>query len=262
MDMLAGLSYPLRALALINRTPRLWQYVVVPIMLNILVGAVLYLGVYAVLLQQLRARVGDWGGAFGEVFVVVAGALLAVLLAIGVGFVLVRFGVVLGSPWYGQLSEKLENMLTGSAAAPARLTAGAVAYEIWRALQFEAKKLSLFLSLWVPSLLLLLIPGLGGLVYTAAGITLGALISCLDFFDGPQERRRMRFREKLATIRRTMPGSLSFGVVAAALVAIPVVNLLAIPLCVTAGNLFVIERGLGLTRSARRPGSPASGPAA
>ncbi len=257
MDLLAGLSYPLRALALLTRTPRLWQYVVVPIMLNLVIGSVLYLGVYAALLRQLQARAGD--GAFGEFFVAVVSALLAVLLAIAVGFVLVRFGVVLGSPWYGQLSEKLESMLTGSAPPPAQLSAGAVAYEIWRALQFEAKKLALFLSLWLPSLLLLLIPGMGGLAYTVAGVLLGALISCLDFFDGPQERRRMRFREKLATVGRTMPGSLSFGLVAAALVAIPVVNLLAIPLCVAAGNLFVIERGLALTQSARTPGSPASG---
>lgn len=259
MDLLAGISYPLRALALLNRTPRLWRFVIVPIVVNVVVAAALYLGVYAVLLQQLRARLAD--SALGEALVVAIGALLAVLLAIGVGFMLVRFGVVLGAPWYGQLSEELERLLTPRTAPPEGLTAGAVAYEIWRALQFEAKKLALFLAIWLPSLLLLLVPGFGGILYMALGIILGALISCLDFFDGPQERRRFGFRRKLATIRRTMPASLSFGVVAAALVAIPLVNLLAIPLCVTAGNIFVIERGLALTQSARRPGSPASGPA-
>lgn len=260
MDLLAGVSYPLRALALLNRTPRLWRFVIVPIVVNVVVAAALYLGLYALLLQQLRARLAD--SAFGEALVVAFGVVLAVLLAVGIGFLLVRFGVVLGAPWYGQLSEELERMLTPRTAPPAPLTAGAIAYEIWRALQFEAKKLSLFLAIWLPSLLFLLIPGLGGILYMAVGIILGALISCLDFFDGPQERRRFGFRQKLATVRRTMPASLSFGVVAAALVAIPLVNLFAIPLCVTAGNLFVIERGAALRQTARTPGSPASGPAA
>ncbi len=86
-------------------------------------------------------------------------------------------------------------------------------------------------------------PGIGPLLQMAANLALGATIACLDFFDGPLERRRWRFRAKLALIRRMLPGSLGFGLLAFALVSIPLVNLLAIPLCVTAGNLLVIERG-------------------
>lgn len=260
MDLLAGLSYPLRALSLINRTPRLWGYVIVPIMVNLVVGAILYLGLFLSLWQLLRLRLAD--SPYGGAIVTILAVVLGVALAVAIGFIFVRFGIVLGAPWYGQLSEKLEHMLMGSAEAPQRLSAGAIAYELWRALLFEGKKLGLFLALWLPSLLFLLIPVAGGFIYTAIGIILGAMISCLDFFDGPQERRRMSFRQKLATVRATLPGSLSFGVVAAALVAIPLVNLLAIPLCVVAGNLFVLERRLVPTQTARRPGSPASGPAA
>lgn len=247
MDLLAGLSYPLRALALINRTPRLWQYVVVPILVNVVVGAALYLGLFATLWQLLQSRLAD--SPLGGALAVILGVVLGIALAVAIGFVLVRFGIVLGAPWYGQLSEKLEGMLSGSGELPARLTAGEIAYDIWRALLFELKKLALFLACWLPSLLLLLIPGVGGLVYTVIGVLLGALISCLDFFDGPQERRRMSFRQKLGTVRALLPGSLSFGVVAAALVAIPLVNLLAIPLCVVAGNLFVLERSVGSTHA-------------
>jgi CysZ protein len=138
-----------------------------------------------------------------------------------------------------------------------------VAYEIWRALLFEGKKLALALSVWALSLLLLLIPVAGGVIYAAVGLLLGAIISGLDFFDGPQERRRRSFRQKLGTIWATLPGSLSFGFVAFGLVSIPLVNLLAIPLCVAAGNIFVIERALPqATQSARTPGSPTSDPVA
>ncbi len=261
MELLAGLSYPLRALALFSQTPRLWRYVVVPIVVNVVVGAVLYLGLFATLQHQLQVRLE--GGPFGAAVAAILGLLLAVLLAVAIGFVLVRFGVVLGAPWYGQLSEDLEGILTGHVHKPDRLTVGTAAYEIWRALLFEGKKLALALVVWALSLLLLLIPVAGGILYPVVGIILGAIISGLDFFDGPQERRRYSFRQKLGTIRATLPGSLSFGLVALGLVSIPLVNLLAIPLCVAAGNLFVIERALPpATQSARTPDSRASGPVA
>jgi CysZ protein len=244
-DLLAGVSYPLRALGMINRNPRLWRYVVVPILVNLAVGAVLYLGIYVGALRALEAQFGGAAeSGLGAVFFWVVQALLAVTLAVGIGFVLVRFGVVLGSPWYGQLSEELENMLTGRTRPAHKLSAGEILGDIGRALQFEGKKLLLVLAIWLPSLLLLLIPAAGGLLYAGIGIALGATIACLDFFDGPLERRRLGFRQKLGTVRRLLPGSASFGLVAFGLVSIPVLNLLAIPLCVAAGNILVIEHGL------------------
>jgi CysZ protein len=67
---------------------------------------------------------------------------------------------------------------------------------------------------------------------------------CLDMFDAPLERRRLGFRQKLALVRRCFPASASFGLVCLGLVGIPFMNLLAIPLCVTAGTLFFCDRML------------------
>lgn len=241
-DVFAGLHYPLRALALINKNPRLWRFVAVPIAVNVVVGAALYFGLLFPLLGAVDRSIPDESSALAAFLLWTAWLLVALTLAVGIGFLLVRFGVVLGAPWYGQLSEALEGMLTGRPAPVRPLDLRAVAYDVWRALQFEGKKLLLVLLIWAPSLALLLVPGLGGLLYAAAGWALGATISCLDFFDGPLERRRLRFRDKLGLVRRLLPGSASFGLVAFALVSIPLVNLLAIPLFVTAGNMLVIEQ--------------------
>jgi CysZ protein len=251
-DLLAGLAYPLRAMGLINRQRRLWKFIVAPIMVNLVVGALLYLGLYAGLLRLLEAYLVVGDGTLAAFFLWLVRALLAVTLAVAIGFLLVRFGVLLGSPWYGQLSEELEALLTGRTRPPQKLTARGVSYDLWRALQFEGKKLLLALGIWLPSLLLLLVPGLGGLLYAVIGITLGATISCLDFFDGPLERRRLGFRAKLGLVRRLLPASASFGLIAFGLVSIPLVNLLAIPLCVTAGNMLVIERGIARAGSLER----------
>lgn len=257
-DLLAGPRYLLRALALINRSRHLWGFITVPIAVNVVVGAALYFGLLFPALLALDASIPDESSGLAAVLLWTAWVLLGITLAIGVGFVLVRFGVVLGSPWYGRLSEELETMLTGHAPASRPLSARGVLQDIGRALQFEGKKLLLALVVWVPSLLLLLLPGLGGLLYAAVGFALGATISCLDFFDGPLERRRLGFRAKLATVRRLLPASASFGLAAFALVSVPLVNLLAIPLCVAAGNMLVVERAVEQGHLARsgEPPSP------
>ncbi|MGQ9927568.1 MAG: EI24 domain-containing protein [Chloroflexaceae bacterium] len=242
MDVLTGVFAPFRALALLNRTPRLWSYVIVPILLNVVVATLLYFGLFAVAWQSLD-RFLSLEGALGTALLWLARALVGLALALGIGFLLVRFGVVLGAPWYSQLSEELEALCVGDSHVRRPFSLPAAAYDVWRALQFEGKKLALVLAVWLPSLLLLLVPGIGPLLHMASNLALGATIACLDFFDGPLERRRWRFRARLALIRRMLPGSLGFGLLAFALVSIPLVNLLAIPLCITAGNLLVIERG-------------------
>ena len=39
-----GASYPLRALGVLSRHPALWKYIIIPVLLNVLIGATLYAG--------------------------------------------------------------------------------------------------------------------------------------------------------------------------------------------------------------------------
>lgn len=230
-----GASYPLRAPGVLNRAPHLWRYVLIPILVNIVVGATLYLGLLLAGLRAIDAIVAgvpEWMAALG--------VLLRVLLVIGLlivtGFMLVRFGVVLGAPWYAKLSEQLELMRIGRAPK----SAGGVR-DLVRALLFELQKLLLVAVAGFLLLLLNVVPVAGSLLDVVGWLALGTLIACLDFLDAPLERRRLRFRAKLALVRRTLPASAGFGLVCLALISIPFVNLLAIPLCVTAGTLFFCD---------------------
>ncbi len=239
-DFISGATYPFRAFGALARRPGLWGYVVIPILVNFLVGGLLYGGLLYGGLQRIDTLVDD--SALGLVF----GGLLRVLLIIGlllvIGFLLVRFGVVFGSPWYAKLSERLEQERTGAAPPAEPLTFAGISRDIGRALLFELKKLLLVIAIGLPLLLLNLVPVAGQILATVGGIALGATIACLDFLDGPLERRRMRFRDKLRLIRRSLPASAGFGLVCLGLVSIPFVNLLSIPLCVTAGTLLFCDR--------------------
>lgn len=240
-NFIRGAAYPLKALFTLNRTPRLWGFVIVPILVNLVVGATLYL---ALLLAGMRAIDGLIAGL--PAWMAVLGIVLRVLLVLGLlivtGFVLVRFGVVLGAPWYSRLSEQLELQLTGQAPSSVAGGLAGILRDIGRALLFELQKLLLVVGVGLPLLLLNLVPALGTALATVGGIVLGATIACLDFLDYPLERRQLSFGAKLRAIRRGLPASAGFGLVCLVLTSIPFVNLLAIPLCVAAGTLFFCEQ--------------------
>jgi CysZ protein len=236
-----GFAYPFRAFGVIQRGTGLWRFVLIPILINIVIGAVLYSWLFVSGMSWVDAQVAglpEWAAWLAWLL----RGLLAVALLIALGYVLVRFGVIVGSPFYGQLSERIETQLTGTAPPASPLTLAGVAYDIWRALLYELKKLLLVLAIGLPLLLIGLIPVVGQIVVIIGQILLGAWIAALDFLDSPLERRRLGFRQKLIMIRKGLPTTGAFGLVCFGLVSIPLINLLAIPLCVAAGAALFCEQ--------------------
>lgn len=257
--LIAGATYPFRALATFKKTPNLLNYVLVPIFVNVVVGIALYVGLLfpglnridtwmALVSSRLDTLIANLPAWLSFLSVIdnalawVMRVLLVGLLSIATGFVLVQFGVILGSPWYGQLSEQLELLRIGKLPAAEPPNVMTISRDIWRALMFEVKKLLLAGGLGLLLLGLNAVPGIGTVVASVGGVAIAATIVCLDFLDAPLERRRLRFRSKLGIIARSLPASASFALVCLALISIPLVNLLAVPLCVTSGTLFFCDR--------------------
>lgn len=236
-SLIDGFSYPLRAIRFIVGQPVLWRYIVMPIVLNIIVGLALYTTLLWAGFQAIETFLVGWP-VWIEWFV---RGLLVIALFLGLGYILVRFGVVLGSPFYGRLSELIEERLRGVVRTAPPPTSASVMHDVLCALLFELKKFLLILLIGTPALLLNLIPVVGTLLATGASVTLGVTITCLDFFDPPLERRRLSFRGKLSFIRRHLPASARFGLICLGLVSIPFFNLIAVPICITAGTLFFCE---------------------
>jgi CysZ protein len=258
IGFVAGATYPLKAIGFLNSNPGLWGYIAVPILINVLVGAALYVGLLLPLLREVDgfasavslrlssaiAQLPQWLSwlnwllkGFDEVLQVLA----IVILLFVTGWLLLQFGTIIGAPWYGQLSEQIEKQRLGQL-PPIESGALGIVRDIGRALLFEVKKLVLAGSLAIVLLLLNVIPALGTLVASVGGIAIAALIVCFDFLDAPLERRRLRFRDKLGIILGNFPATGSFSLVCLSLVTIPIVNFVTIPLCVAAGTLFFCDR--------------------
>lgn len=250
-----GATYPFRALGVFNRQPRLWGYLVGPILVNL----VLAVGFYAGLLvlgwqatQDLIVNLSTWVDTLianlpswlGFLTYLVQGIgfllhfILIVLLFVLTGFLLAQFGVLLGAPWYGKLSEQLEKIRAGDL----EIVEVGLIEDVGRAIAFELKKLVLAAAIGLPLLLLNFLPAMGTLISTVGGVTLTATLVCLDFLDAPLERRRLRFRDKLGIILKNLPATAGFSLACLFLIGIPLLNLVTIPLCVASGTLFFCDR--------------------
>jgi CysZ protein len=320
----SGATYPLRALGLFAKTPRLRKYVLFPIAVNLLVGgtiyaALLFAGLRAIdtiiadvpnwtgniahlsphlpalpqvnlpqvelpqwhiglpqwhiQLPQWLGRLPQWhiglpqwhiglpqwnfelpqwqittpswaiaiANALGSSFLWILRLILVILLLLVTGFIFLQFGVLLGAPWYGKLSEELELLKLGKL-PPMESNLGSTLRDVVRAILYELKKLVLLAGFGLPLLLFNFLPGIGTAIASIGYITLTATIVCLDFFDSALERRRLKFRQKLGVVAKSLPASAAFGLVCLALVSVPLINLLAIPVCVAAGTLFFCDR--------------------
>ena len=252
---LDGATYPFKALIVFIKNPGLIQYIAIPIAVNIVVAIALYGGLLyfgwqiidgvqgdvTIWLDRIVADLPRWLGFFTYFvsgLIVIIRFLLIVILLIATGFLLTQFGVLLGAPWYGQLSEKLEKYRTGKVV----IIELNIVSDLGRAVLYELKKLVLIALVGILLLLINLFPGVGTAVSGIASFILTTLIVCLDFFDPCLERRRLKFRRKLGIVLKTLPASGSFGLVCLGLISIPLLNLITIPLCVASGTLFICDR--------------------
>lgn len=251
---LDGATYPFKALIVFIKNPGLIQYIAIPIAVNIVVAIALYGGLLyfgwqiidgvqgdlTVWLERIVADLPQWLGflTYFSGLIVIVRFLLIVILLVATGFLLTQFGVLLGAPWYGQLSEKLEKLRTGRV----EIIELNIVSDLGRAILYELKKLVLIVLIGILLLLINLFPGVGTAVSSISSFILTAIIVCLDFFDSCLERRRLKFRRKLGIVLKTLPASGSFGLVCLGLISIPLLNLITIPLCVASGTLFICDR--------------------
>ncbi|QDZ40889.1 hypothetical protein FRE64_13630 [Euhalothece natronophila Z-M001] len=253
--LISGAIYPFRAIALLLRKPYLWQYLIIPILVNLVIGILLYGSIIywgwntiesftMTLSENINQAIADlpnWLNFLEDLILFLGWLLkffLTVIFLIVVGFILLQFGSILGSPWYGKLSEEVEKIRLGNAE---NIEVGLLE-DIFRAVLFELKKILLAVTGGIILFFINFFPGIGTIASTIGGLTLTATIICLDFFDGPLERRRFSFRGKLKMVYGNLPASGSFSFSCLFLISVPLLNLLTIPFCVMGGTLLLSDR--------------------
>jgi len=238
----SGPGYLFQGLRLLNH-PKIRWFVIAPLLINLF----LFIGLtwvaieqFGTLLNWMIDKIPDWLSFLAWIFWILFGGFL--LLVYGYSFSII--GNILASPFYGPLSERVEEVLTGNNLSSTKTGKQLLALA-GRSVKREFIKLGYFLPRIIGVLLLTLalsfIPVLN-LLGPAIAFFWGAWSLALQYLDYPADNNQVGFIKLREELRNRRLISLSFGGSVLIATTIPVLNLFAMPASVIGATSFWLER--------------------
>lgn len=241
-----GFFSPFRSLSLLRRRPRLLIYVLLPFLINLTVftGAV-YLGLdfFGSTVVEHLPQGDAWYWSVLYWFLWVIAVLLTAVL---VFFSFTVVGNLIASPFNDLLSERTEQILTGEETNEA-FSLRRFLGDVGKTVLMELKKMWVFVAVMLLILPLNLLPGFGSALYTVLAVSLTLFFLCVEYLSFIMVRKRQFFNEQRRFIFARKILMLGFGCGVMALLAIPFLQFLCIPLAVIAATrLWCDDQGLTL----------------
>lgn len=243
-----GLFYPLEGLAFIRRHG-LWRLAFFAIVVNVLLlGGLVALGVYFVWpwLTALDMWLAGFLGGASQLWQTLAALLtwlvwfLVLVLVMGVaGVVLLLVGQAVASPFLDLLSERIETLVLG--VEPAGLTVRRLVDTVLVSLGDLVWGLVYYAGVQVPLLLLGLIPVIGTGPAAVLSFGFAALLLAQEFVGLSLTRHLVSYRARWRAVMRNKWSCLGFGTTAMALLFVPGVNLVLLPVAAAGGTLLYCD---------------------
>lgn len=241
-----GFFYPFRSFKLLLGTPSLWRFVIIPFGINLVVfsGAV-YFG-FDFFSGRVVAQIPQGDAWYWGIVYYVAWAIAMLLTAVLVFFTFTVVGNLIASPFNELLSERAEELLSGTGSSEA-FSLQVFLADTRRTLAVELKKVGLFVVAMVLILPLNLLPGIGSLIYTILAVSLTIFFLVVEYLGIVLARQRFTFAQQRQFIFSRLFLMAGFGTGVLSLLAIPLLQFLCIPVAVVAATKLWCDL---------RPGSP------
>lgn len=234
-----GLGYLGEGFGLI-RQPGLRLFVLIPLVLNILLFGVLFYFVaelFALMIAAVMSWLPDWTWlqALDWLFWILYS--IVILLMLAYGFVILAN--LIGSPFYGYLSELTEKHLTGQEVSTDDSWASIIK-DIPRALWREAQKIAYYLPRAIGLFIIGLIP-----VVNLIAALLWFLFNCwmmaLQYVDYPADNHKVSFPALRRQLGATRLSAFGFGLPVALGAMVPVLNLVVVPAAVCGATAYWVR---------------------
>lgn len=244
-SLVSGAQYFLHGLRLLLH-PQLRWFVLIPLIINCLLFAVL-----TTLLVQYFDQLTQWDLPLPEILQFlektlkwVAWLLIVVVVLIGYGYSFNIITNIFAAPFYGLLSQRTEEMLTGVKCPDEPLL-----QMIFRTLFRELKKLLYFVTRGIFILLVMILLGLT-LVLNFLAPVVGTLWSAwsmsIQYVDYAADNHRTEFATLRKLLRKRRYSCLGFGGIVMGCSMIPILNIITMPAAVIGGTLFWVNEVKGL----------------
>ena len=251
-----GFLAPFQSIGLLRQNLRLLPYIIIPFMINVTVfsGAVV-LGVhfFSETVVTLLPQGDAWYWAL--LYWLVWG-LAAMVTAVIVFFTFTVFGNLIASPFNELLSERTEQTLSG-VTNDEPFSLSQFSRDALQALLMEVKKMWVFVVVMILILPLNLVPGIGNSIYTVLAVGLTLFFLCFEYLSFVMVRKRLFFKEQKNYIFARKFLMLGFACGVMAILAIPFMQLLCIPLAVIGVTRLWCEEE-GVVRIENKPSSGAA----
>lgn len=159
---------------------------------------------------------------------------MLVIFVIAAFYVFTFVGSVIASPFNAMLSEKIEETLAVQGETRKDGFFKSAGGAIW----MEFKKWLLMFVGYLPFLLFSMIPVLGQVIAIPLTFVYSAFAMTFHFLDYTMERHQRSLRERCRLILSRKAISFGFGSACVLFGIVPFINLIIIPVCVTAGALM------------------------
>jgi len=220
----------------------LWKYAAAPTAIGALILGGSYWLLYHLVSRFLNPYAqGAWYQQALYYFLLV---LATLLLSVLFFFLFTRVASALASPFNDLVSQKTEEIVRGTF-HDTPFSVLRLLKESARAIGHSFKVLGIYLALLIAALFLLLIPVVGGPLYTVAGTLLSSYMFAYEYLGYPMDRRRFTWKDKQTFLRSRFRSVIGFGLGNLMVASIPFLNLFFIPAAVVGGTLLFLDLSSG-----------------
>jgi CysZ protein len=237
LDFIKGARYAIGGFSLVQ-TKGVRRYVALPLAINV---ALFTVGIYLAfdLVGGGITMLVEWLPSWLDWLSWLAWLLFGVIMLVLVFYTFTLLANLIGAPFNGILSEKLEEKLTGNM-PPSSGRLIETVRGISSAITSEFKKFGYLISRALPLVLISFIP----VVNVAAPFLwfgFGAWMLALEYLDYPMGNHGFSFNEQRAAAKQKRRLMLGFGSVIMIMTMIPLLNFLAMPVAVAGATKMWID---------------------
>lgn len=223
--------------------PRILPFVILPIVLNIVI---FYFGFFylsenfSLWLQHFDEKIPSWLNFLKTILHFLFNAALAIALA----FSFTTIANLIGSPFYGLMSEQVE-FISKSDSNDMHLSLSELLKTIPNALLRELQKLSHYLLRAIPLLFLWILSFLITpltIIMPFISFLFGAKMLAIQYIDYAYDNHKITFSTLKKDLENDKMASLGFGSMTTVASMIPFFNIIAVPAAVCGGTLFFLDR--------------------
>jgi len=169
-------------------------------------------------------------------------------------FLFTLLATVIAAPFNELISEKTEQLVTGNF-QDSPFSFLQLLKDSARGIGHFFRILGVYFGILIASLFLLLVPGIGPMLFAAAMVLNTSYMLAYEYLGYPMDRRRFTFKQKRRFLRSRLKWTMGFGLGNAALASVPVLNLVVMPAAVVGGTLLFLDLTAATTKTPKMDGS-------